>query len=61
MIPIQMESSQKQKTLSEFFSAFLKSKLNFEDFEKKMTLIDFVCTKLPTPKTWLDKCLKITV
>ena len=61
MISIQMEWSQKQKTLSEFFAAFLKSKLNFEDFEKKMTLIDFVCPKLPTPKTWLDKCLKSPV
>ena len=30
-----MEVSQKQKTFSEFFSAFLKSKLNFEHFEKK--------------------------
>ena len=56
-----MESSQKQKNFSQFFSAFLKSKLNFEDFEKKMTLIDFVCPKLPTPKTWLDKCLKSPV
>ena len=56
-----MESSQKQKTLSEFFSAFLKSKLNFEDFEKKITLIDFVCPKLLTPKTWLVKCLKSPV
>ena len=57
MIPIQMELSYKPKT----FSEFLKSRLNFEDFEKKMTLIDFVFVKLRTPKTWLDKCLKITV
>ena len=33
--PIQMEVSQKQKTFSEFFSAFLKSNLNFEHFQKK--------------------------
>ena len=33
--PIEMQLSQKQKTFSEFFSAFLKSKLNFEDFQKK--------------------------
>ena len=52
-----MELSYKPKT----FSEFLKSRLNFEDFEKKMTLIDFVFVKLRTPKTWLDKCLKITV
>ena len=33
--PIQMQLSRKQKTFSEFFSAFLKSSLNFEHFEKK--------------------------
>ena len=30
-----MELSQKQKTLSHFFSLFLKSTLNFEHFQKK--------------------------
>ena len=34
-IPIQMEISQKQKNFSAFFAEFLKSKLNFEHFEKK--------------------------
>ena len=34
-LPIQMELSQKQKTFSEFFTAFLKSILNFKHFEKK--------------------------
>ena len=33
--PIQILLSQKQKTFSEFFSAFLKSTLNFEHFQKK--------------------------
>ena len=33
--PIQMQVSRKQKTFSEFFSAFLKSSLNFEHFQKK--------------------------
>ena len=33
--PIQMQVSRKQKTFSEFFSAFLKSSLNFEYFLKK--------------------------
>ena len=33
-IPIQMQLSQKQKTFSEFFAAFLKSRVNFEYFEK---------------------------
>ena len=30
-----MQLSQKQKTFSEFFFAFLKSSLNFEHFQKK--------------------------
>ena len=29
-----MKSSKKQKSFFEFFSAFLKSRSNFEDFEK---------------------------
>ena len=33
--PIQMQLSQKQKTFSHFFDAFLKSRLNLEHFEKK--------------------------
>ena len=33
--PIEMVVSQKRKTFSEFFSAFLKSILNFEHFQKK--------------------------
>ena len=33
--PTQMEVSRKQKTFSDFFSAFLKSSLNFEHFLKK--------------------------
>ena len=33
--PIQMQLSQKEKTFSNFFSAFLKSSLNFEHFLKK--------------------------
>ena len=33
--PIQILLSQKQKTFSEFFSAFLKSSLNFEHFPQK--------------------------
>ena len=57
-IPIQMQLYQRLKTFSRFFSAFLKSRLNFERFEKKVTLIDFVFSKSRTPKTWLDKYLK---
>ena len=47
-IPIQMQLSQKQKTFSQFFAAFLKSSINFKYFVKKMTLIDFVFPKLLT-------------
>ena len=57
-----MQLSQKQKTFSEFFAAFLKSYWNFERFEeKKMSFIAFVFSKLQTLKTWLDKCLKSPV
>ena len=56
-----MELSQKQRKFSQYFTAFLKSTLNFEYLNKKMTVIDFVFLILRTPKTWLDKCLKIPV
>ena len=48
--PIQLLLSQKQKTFSDLFSAFLKYKLNFVDFQKKMTLIADVFPKLPSMK-----------
>ena len=35
MQPIQKLLSRKQKTFPEFFSAFFKSTLNFEHFQKK--------------------------
>ena len=35
MQPIQILLSEKRKTFSQFFSAFLKSTLNFEHFQKK--------------------------
>ena len=42
---------EKQKTFSDFFSAFLKSSLNFERLKtKKKTLIAEVFPKLQTPK-----------
>ena len=47
---IQILLSQKQQAFSEFFSAFLKSTLNFENFQKKMTLIADVFPKLPSTK-----------
>ena len=48
--PIQILLSQKQKTFSQFFSVFLKSTLNFEHFQKKMTLITDLFPKLLSPK-----------
>ena len=50
-IPIQMQFSKKEKKFSKIFAAFLKSSLNFEYFEKKMTLATFVFPILRTPKT----------
>ena len=50
MQTIQTHLSQKQKIFSEFFSAFSESALNFQDFEKKMTLIAYVFPKLRTTK-----------
>ena len=35
MILFQMQLSQKKKTFSQLFAAFLKSRFNFEYFEKK--------------------------
>ena len=35
MQPIQIKLSQKKKTFPRLFSAFSKSKLNFEHFQKK--------------------------
>ena len=57
-IPIQIQLSQKQKRFSQFFAAVLKSRLNFEYIQKKMTITAFVFPKLLTLKTWLGKCLK---
>ena len=48
--PIHILLSPKQKTFSEFFYAFLKATLNFEHFQKNMTLIADVFPKLPSPK-----------
>ena len=50
MQTIQMHLSQKPKIFSEFFSAFLESALNFEHFQKKMTLRGYVFPKLTTTK-----------
>ena len=48
--PIQMQLSQKHKTFFGFFSAFLKSCLNFQHFKKRMTLIPDLFLRLRTQK-----------
>ena len=48
--PIQILLSLKQKTFSGFFSASLKSALNLEHFQKRMTVVADVFPKLPSPK-----------
>ena len=58
MQTIQRHLSQKQKIFSEFFSAFVDSALNFQHFEKKMTLIAYVFPKLPTTKYVLRQMSK---
>ena len=50
MQTIQMDLSQKRKIFSEFFSAVFESALNFQYFQKKMTLIAYVFAKLLTTK-----------
>ena len=60
-IPIQMQLSPKEETSSLFSPAFLKSRWNFQHFDKKDALIDFVILKLRTLKSLWDKCLKSSV
>ena len=56
--PIHMQLSQKQKNFSGFFSAFLKSRTNFEHIKIKMTPIANVFPKLRTPKNAVRKMSK---
>ena len=60
-IPIQMELSQKQKTFSQYFASFFKSRIISNILKKKMTFIDFLFPILRPPKTWSDKSLKSRV
>ena len=48
--PIRTPLSQKHTAFSQFFLATSKSTLNFEHFQKKMTLIADLFPKLRTPK-----------
>ena len=47
---IQMHLSQEPKFFYEFFLLFFESALNFEHFQKKMTLLAYVFPKLTTTK-----------
>ena len=58
MHTVQMHLSQKQKIFSRVFAAYFKSTLNFEHFQKKMTLISYVFPKLPTTKNVLRQMSK---
>ena len=59
--PILMQLSQKQKLFSQLVSVFLKSKLNFEYFQIKRTLMAYVFPKLETPKNVVKKYLRSSV
>ena len=58
-LPVQMQLSGKLKTISGYFIALFDSALNFEHFEKNISLIAQVFLKLLTPKdVCLLKCIK---
>ena len=57
--PILMQVSQKKKTFSQFFTAFSKSRLNFEHFQKKRCLSYLrYFRNYRLRKTWLHQCLE---
>ena len=58
MHTIQMHLSKKQKIFSQFFSAFFKSALYFEHFQKKRSFIAYVFPKVPTTKNVLRQMSK---
>ena len=58
MHTIQMHLSRKEKSFSNFSCAFFESALSLEHFQKKMTLIAYVFSKLPTTKNVLRQISK---
>ena len=58
MHTIQMHLSRKEKSFSNFSCAFFESALSLEHFQKKMTLIAYVFSKLPTTKNVLRQMSK---
>ena len=57
-IPIQMQLSQKQKTFSQLFAAFLKFRLNFKYFEKKYYPHRFFISEITDSKSVIRKMSK---
>ena len=55
---IQMHLYQKQKILSQFFSAFFESEWNFEHFQKKMTFMAYVFPKITSTEDVLSSMRK---
>ena len=53
-----MQLSEKQETFSELFCGFLKSSLNFEHFQKNISLIGQIFPKLGTPKNMVRSISK---
>ena len=58
MQTIEKHLSQKQKVFSQLLAVFFEFALNFEHFQKKMTLLAYVFPKLPTTKDVLRQMPK---
>ena len=54
----QMQLSKKLRTFCLFFRSSLKSASNFQDFEKKMTLIAYIFSKLQTVKDMVRRMFR---
>ena len=55
---IQMQLPKMLKAFSEHFAQFVQSTSNFQHFQKKMTLVAFVFSKLPTVKDTVTQMFK---
>ena len=58
--PIHMQLPRKLKTIFDLFSPFFKGILNFEHFDKKMTVEPYASPKLRTPKDVVTQMSKMT-
>ena len=57
-LPVQMQLSEKRKTFSEFFVAFMESTSNFKPFQKKIMVIANIFPKLETVKYFVRPLCK---